>query len=470
MKRIKINEKQAKLLKEMREASNKVLKITEAQYNKILAMEGVNITKEDNIAGVNIPKNKVPSNSVTNNFSKGLDKGVKKDIGKLYEEFLHELYNLHEGGETKFDKLIKLMEVSGLIENRRIKKSKFNNSKDKVKSVISRGLHEFSNGSSQYRVMEVIEEMLTEEPALPAGSEFDSNAPWNEPSKDDSTEKDLVYNKVFELIYYNPKTDGVSVFNKGGEIYIHMNGYHHEDLLIDYCDNPTEPSEDCIEFFINSLNNENRLNIGSNPFKDILIQVDNKNKRKLLRVYGDDQNLVEILSNISETTTAASSGSFEQPMGMQNKFNSNVNSELDETTTVSSVGGESGTFAYDAPVGDNSDFWTKGNKLNKRMNESNTEDRARYTTLMSMYKSASGNDKEDLKIKLKKAADKIGIELQLDENAMTDTQYPGGEFVELDDCTKLNNNKVAQNGGCNQGDSGVVKTRKSSKSVISKNV
>jgi hypothetical protein len=50
---------------------------------------------------------------------------------------------------------------------------------------------------------------------------------------------------------------------------------------------------------------------------------------------------------------------------------------------------------------------------------------------------------------------------------MTDTAYPNGEFVTFDDCVKLNNNKSAINGGCNDGDSGVVKLSKSKKSVIS---
>jgi hypothetical protein len=35
--------------------------------------------------------------------------------------------------------------------------------------------------------------------------------------------------------------------------------------------------------------------------------------------------------------------------------------------------------------------------------------------------------------------------------AQSKTQYSGGGFVETNDCTKLNNNKVAQNGGCSQG-------------------
>jgi hypothetical protein len=47
------------------------------------------------------------------------------------------------------------------------------------------------------------------------------------------------------------------------------------------------------------------------------------------------------------------------------------------------------------------------------------------------------------------------------------TAWPDGEFVDFDDCVKLNNNKVAQNGGCSQGDSGVVKLKKTKKSIIS---
>jgi len=50
---------------------------------------------------------------------------------------------------------------------------------------------------------------------------------------------------------------------------------------------------------------------------------------------------------------------------------------------------------------------------------------------------------------------------------MKDTAYPDGGFVEIDDCTKLNNNKEAENGGCSQGDDGVVSLRKTKKSVVS---
>ena len=50
---------------------------------------------------------------------------------------------------------------------------------------------------------------------------------------------------------------------------------------------------------------------------------------------------------------------------------------------------------------------------------------------------------------------------------LDDTAYPEGGFVDIDDCTKLNNNKESQNGGCSQGDDGVVTVNKTKNSIIS---
>ena len=50
--------------------------------------------------------------------------------------------------------------------------------------------------------------------------------------------------------------------------------------------------------------------------------------------------------------------------------------------------------------------------------------------------------------------------------AQAKTQWAGGAFVELDDCTKLNNNKESQKGGCSTGAvDGVVKLKKTSGNV-----
>lgn len=53
-------------------------------------------------------------------------------------------------------------------------------------------------------------------------------------------------------------------------------------------------------------------------------------------------------------------------------------------------------------------------------------------------------------------------------DAEKETLYNGGTFVTFDDCTKLNNNKVAQNVGCSTGAAdGVVKYKKTKNSIIS---
>ena len=54
----------------------------------------------------------------------------------------------------------------------------------------------------------------------------------------------------------------------------------------------------------------------------------------------------------------------------------------------------------------------------------------------------------------------------VEEGAFDKTQWHGGAFVEFDDCTKLNNNKEAQKGGCSTGAAdGVVKLKKTASNV-----
>ena len=168
--------------------------------------------------------------------------------------------------------------------------------------------------------------------------------------------------------------------------------------------------------------------------------------------------------------------------------------EMDSAT----AGGDSGTFAFDAPAGDGSAFWTAGNKQNKGMpmvrregvNEGD-DDRYEYHRFLELYKRSIPKSSERKKIirLLYKAAGKLGITLDLTEaykkvlkitesqfnliklsetKNSTSTAYPNGEMVDFDDCTKLNNNKVAQNGGCSQGAiDNVVKLKKTKDSVVS---
>jgi hypothetical protein len=62
------------------------------------------------------------------------------------------------------------------------------------------------------------------------------------------------------------------------------------------------------------------------------------------------------------------------------------------------------------------------------------------------------------------ADDELLMDNELLENKATDVlDKMGYQQISFSSCTKLNNNKAAQNGGCNQGDSGVVKIKKPKK-------
>lgn len=223
-------------------------------------------------------------------------------------------------------------------------------------------------------------------------------------------------------------------------------------------------------------------------------------------------------------------------------FDKNVLHSMDETTSTVSVGGDSGTFAYDAPAGDGADFWTAGNKLNKKGGKNpkgmpivkggiftesfHTPDgtpipvnskhepvgppiKDRRIKVGQVYKNGAARRKVlDIKNGMNPLAKKIIVVKQwgdkpaqtfnidisewgqwelihenkkkvlkiteaqlkrlLEANNQTSTAYPNGEMVDIDDCTKLNNNKVAQNGGCSQGAvDNVVKTTKTKDSVVS---
>lgn len=423
MKRLKITESQAKMISNR--TNNKTLKVSKEQYKMLQEMEMRELSTEDVIAGKSVPKNSIPSNKVTKNFSKSLDSGVKKEIGKLYEDFINEVYGLNESSDSKYGKLISLMEVAGLIENGRLKKEAFKNDKNRLKEIMSKVLSEIENGCNEYRAMENMENMI---------NEYDdymntSDAPWNQPDAPEEEEEDCIEASQYPLkmVYSNEEEDGVVVFHMEGKAFVHFDAYNSGEEVNDYCgqsqvgDFDAERSNN----FINDKFVNGKLKVGKDPFKHILAIVTPRNLREIKKYYGNDEALMKSLVPMSETTTASSSGSFVAPLSTSKKFESNLDDELQETTTTTSVGGDSGTFAYDAPAGDGSDFWNAGNKQNKK---------------------------------------------KVNENAKTDTQYPGGGFVELDDCTKLNNNKVSQNGGCNQGDSGVVKTKGSINSVISESI
>lgn len=156
MKRIKITEQQADMLKNM--GKTKVLKITQEQYNRIIEAEELLELDRSNPVGREWGKN-LSGKALTQH-----DNTKIPGITEMYEAFINELYGITESdpvwGESKFKKLSRLMETCGLIKNNRIVKEKFNGDKNMVREIISLGLEEMCNGGSAYSAMEMMEEAI----------------------------------------------------------------------------------------------------------------------------------------------------------------------------------------------------------------------------------------------------------------------------------------------------------------------
>jgi DNA-directed RNA polymerase subunit F len=155
MRNLKITEKQAELLKNIN--SKRVLKITPEQYSRISELNQFNgdVIGEMNIGGKEITKTEIPSNKVSSNFRKEFG----NTIGRIYENFISELYGLTESKNEIYEKLFNLMEATGLLKDRKLVKTKFGTSEN-AKKAICAGLSKLEEGASCYSVVETIENAL----------------------------------------------------------------------------------------------------------------------------------------------------------------------------------------------------------------------------------------------------------------------------------------------------------------------
>lgn len=150
MKKIKISEQQARMLKDL--GKTKVLKITQEQYSRIVELEKLN----EGAPEIELAFRQNLSNAARKDFN-----GSKiHEVSEMYESFISELYSVNENTERKHEKLIKLMELSGLVNENRLVKKKFNNDKKLVEYIMCEALYEIHNGCSEYKVMEMIEQQL----------------------------------------------------------------------------------------------------------------------------------------------------------------------------------------------------------------------------------------------------------------------------------------------------------------------
>ncbi len=251
----------------------------------------------------------------------------------------------------------------------------------------------------------------------PAGTENDPNSPWNQDSSD------VEYSdapKVFKPLAMNYE---IAILNGPDGLYV----FYYDDInREDLPNNQYELNSDDLADYVNQNINKIQRGDGISGWNSnaTLIKIDDELKNELITLYGKNKEIVGTLRGLDEMTSASSSGSFTGKFGGQSNIQPNnspselINSdEINEMDTTGGAGNQvsSTTGQYTQPA-----IWANGKKNWK---------------------------------------------------AAKKTQYPNGEMVDFDSCTKLNNNKSAQNGKCSTGASdNVVKTHRTKQSVISKTI
>jgi hypothetical protein len=416
----------------------KKIKITKEQYTKLV--KSGNITESTNVVDKGFKKAFSASNVRTLkympeekielgpkfNIKKPLP-GVKNSITEEVNNLLEYIYGLNENFsafwesyDLTYEDLCETLESKGYLVKKEgaYKVSKKHGDAKSVKESI----------------LNTISEMLKPiEEDYPAGAEFDSSAPYNrEDPKRVRGEKSS--KKFVEIKYTNSE---IAIFRdlNSGEMYIFYYGDIDTKLLEPYADRygsldpdgdleydeEVEIDDDTLENYVNDNFQNLTKGVGVEDFesgKTDLVLIDEGLKDELLHLYDKDSRLVMVLEPIAESTGAASSGAYtglfspssETPEEYDEKKLPPV---VAETSTV-----DVGNIGYDNPgfVGISRD--------------------GKYPT----------NPKKT--------------------KAQKNTQWAGGSFVKMDDCTKLNNNKEAQKGKCSTGAvDNVVKLQKTKSNI-----
>tara|TARA_R110000796_G_scaffold18980_2_gene57149 strand:- start:12216 stop:15437 length:3222 start_codon:yes stop_codon:yes gene_type:complete len=437
MKKIRLSEEQIIMLQKV--SDNKVLKINEDQYSRLFK-GGFNSSKA---VGKNIKKH-LGENSKpidVSNFAQEVIVFVKDVITNPKTTPLSSFWE--DLGISK-RKLFNMVKDAGLLE---LSIDETNNSRS------------YTSGKFGFRKkVKELYKTINEfgDAGYPAGAEHDPNASWNEPDYEEEEGEGPIQaeKEILEQVYFGDESDDLMIFQKGDNKYVIVADNMDGELLDPYESIPYAGSEEAIYNYVNDklYRKEIAVQQGVKALYDgQLVIITPDIKEALLKHFGDDVKLVEILNQIPETTVAVSSGPFvpggsfngpsksydrsqspEEAMTdtlsedlarnsykvtynrddnggdtspflddfwevqefmanlvKQNIINNIEVSKTDEEGKViksfvydwndvewlkreaiqemdsADAGGDSDTFAFDAPAGDGSSFWNAGNKQNK---------------------------------------------------------------------------------------------------------
>ena len=440
------------LNKSLKENKKSVLKITKEQYNKLIS---VGLIKE--------MKETPDMMKETKNFIEYM-----YGITKNYPSFLNE-------SNLTYEEICEILLNEGIIveNDGYLKLSKSMGTPDMAIREVMKKLNEMINSE---KMLKMEEEEYFSEPILPKSSEFDV----------------LYHNKEIAILR-----------DKNGEYYVFGYGEIPKKEFLFYADDVRktfvgydeegEPQFDygpdinidnnTIERFLNDNLNSFSYGSGLSDFEKgvDIVKIDDAVKEDIIRLYDKDQNLIKMLSSLTETKNIQPrTGQFREPIdtGRQGEkrlttkgFGDMLSAMYPEETPKKPETREEIikmakvlSKLYDKP------FIHYFEKLKKKYGiEETTTDAGSYTGpfLGSVAKAPEDPNKLDVSVvgEVTAGSGSVGA---YDANALPNitrdgkfksnpttpkafkkTQYPKGGFVKFNDCVKLNNKPAGA--GCSQG-------------------
>lgn len=507
--KIKVTKEQAMILENLK--TQKVIKITEEQYRELLNLESNAYPSITSAFGKQAGEFK-------HNVSK-LSKGmVYEESENIWKEFINELYGLNESGTNIYESLIKIMETVGYVKERKLCKEVFNNDKELAKEIISRGLYEFKESGSPYMAMEAMD---NEHKKIIDSLKQQLTQKSTTKTSDEDIRKEIARRREIELNdrlknrrgdiseidgeESQEMTDEIDTINMDVPLFIRALEFSREDAKSDltlheitenairlskeygtltmdnYYDifgDDTQTNTDSVEE-PNLTEYDDNLPMGTRYRKDApwnepdeTEEPVNVNKDWDVLKFDEINNSIILKSRRNNNEYALNIDIIPDTLSDEINF-----SDINRTDWRSSLYGDRSKSIIANFVSDN----LKGLVLPQNYGEGNPSDLFMdgkifvkvIDTIDEVTDGSAlggtslviplGSKPEDYIIKkgIKESLTKV-----VKESAFDKTQWAGGEFVEFDDCTKLNNNKEAQNGGCSTGAiDNVVKLKKSKSNV-----
>ena len=456
----------------------KKVKITKEQYTKLVKSgvikESTNVDNSFKSAfdgkQINtlkyVPEEKIQVGSKFN-LNEPL-KNINEEVHKLLEYIygLNEEYSTFwENHNLSYDDLCEALESKGYL----VKKDGSYKVSKKMGDV-----NAVKEGISQ-----TLSEMLTPmEEDYPAGAQNDPNAPWNreEPKvvRGERPSKKFVeikYSNSEIAIFKDLNSGELYVFYYGDidpksfEQYAERQGFTDPEGDIEYYDG-FEVDDNTLENYVND--NFPRLSKGEGvedfeSGKTDLVLINEELKDELLHLYDKDSRLVMVLEPIAEGEQRIPDqqkdmdGYIKYLVAKDKKEKEPKNPEqLELGLDIDEVTGAASSGAFTAPM--------SGGPISKGMPVDGDELDVKVVAETDMGNVGNiGYDNPGF----------VGISRDgkyptnpKKTKAQKNTQWAGGSFVKMDDCTKLNNNKKAQNGGCSTGAvDNVVKLQKTKSNI-----